>query len=74
MAIFYRFNNAFIIKDSELPVSARNIAVKNALYADTYAEFLGAIHNPKYKHMTALEKMNTLNAFADKWLKDRGYK
>lgn len=73
MAIFYRFNNEFKIKDSELPSSARNTAVKNALYADVYVEFLGAINNPKYKNMTALEKMNTLNSFADKWLKDRGY-
>jgi hypothetical protein len=74
MAIFYRYNSEFRIKDSELPNSAKNTAVKNALYAAVYDEFVGASENNKYKNLTTLERINKLNEFAQKWLDDKGFK
>jgi hypothetical protein len=73
MAIFFRYNNEFRIKDSELPEKARNVVIKNALYAAVYEEFFGASENFKYKNLTTLERINKLNQFAENWLKSKGF-
>lgn len=69
---FYRQNNQFVIDSDLLSSKANTTAVINGLYAAAYLEFRGAVENPKYKDLTALEKMNKLNEFAHNWLKTRG--
>ena len=73
MSILRRQGRMFVIDDSKLTPKARDIPVKNGLYAAVYEEFLGASENPKYKHLSTLELFNTMNKFAEKWLKDRGF-
>lgn len=70
--IVNRRNKQFCIDTTQLSSKANNTDVINALYAAIYLEFRGASENPKYKHLTYLERFNKLNEFANKWLKDRG--
>ena len=73
MEVISKRSGYFVINESCLTVEARTPAIKNALYADVYVEFLGAVENPKYKDFTILERFNKLNEFATSWLKNRGY-
>ena len=74
MAIFFRYNGEFRIKDSELPLKARSSQIQNGLYAAVYEEFLGASENPKYSKLTTLERINKLNEFANNWIIQQGFK
>lgn len=69
-----RKNRLFCLNDSELPESAKNTGVKNALYAVMHFEYAGAAKNPKYKNLTNQQKMASLNQFAADWLDKEGYK
>lgn len=73
MPIINKQGTLFVIDESKISQKARTPAVKNGLYAAIYSEFLGAVENPKYLHLTSIQKFNKLNEFAEKWLKDRGF-
>lgn len=70
--LVYRQNRLFKIDTEQLPKKANNTAVINNLYADIYTEFSGANENSKYSNMTYLQRIEAVNAFALKWLEDRG--
>lgn len=72
MNIFYRQNRLFKIDTSQLSGDALKPENINALYAAVYAEFVGAVNNPKYKNLTPLQKMTKLNQFAQNWLVNKG--
>jgi hypothetical protein len=71
-SLVYRQNNMFVIDKSQIKASNKE-NICNALYAAIYAEFIGASENPNYKKQTNKEKMQSLNTFAQSWLKSRGY-
>lgn len=71
--LVYRQNNMFKLDDAQLPTKAKDVIIKNALYADIYAEFLGAQYNAKYSSMNLIQRMQAVNDFASKWLKDKGF-
>lgn len=71
--LVYRQNRLFKLEESELPVKARTAQIKNALYAAIYTEFTDAQYNPKYEHTNLLQRMQAVEAFARKWLKDGGF-
>ena len=71
--LVYKQNKMFKLNDNELPNSAKTAAVKNALYADIYTEFLGANENPKYKDLGLVQRMEAVNTFAINWLNTKGY-
>lgn len=73
MSILRRQGAMFVIDDKKLSPKARDIPVKNGLYAAVYEEFFGASENPKYKNLSTLQLFNKMNEFAEKWLKDRGF-
>jgi hypothetical protein len=66
--LIYRENKLFKINKELLPEKAKTNAVINALYAAVYLEFINADKNPKYKDMTSLDKINSVNNFALQWL------
>lgn len=72
--LIFRQNKYFKINTSELSAKANNSAIINGLYADMYVEFRGADKNPKYSHLTYLERMEAIETYAQKWLEDRGLK
>lgn len=72
--LVFRQNRLFKIDASQLPEKAKSPAVVNGLYADLYIEFSGAEKSGKYGHMTLVERMDAVNAYAQKWLEDRGFK
>jgi hypothetical protein len=72
--IIYRKNKLFCIDKDKLSQKARKEDIINALYADIYMEFSGANYNDDYKNLTALEKLNKVNEYANKWLSQRGLK
>lgn len=67
-------NNLFVVDEAQLKPEARKPAIINALYAAIYSEFKGAAKHPSYRNLTALERMQAVNDFANKWLKERGLK
>ena len=71
--LVYRQGSLFKLDQNQLPEKAKNNQVKNALYADIYVEFLEANKNPKYINLSIIEKLEAVNAFALKWLKDKGF-
>ena len=71
-SLIYRQNRLFKIDNTQLSVKANTSKVINALYADIYAEFVGANDSDKYKEMTYLQRINAVNDYALKWLQDRG--
>lgn len=62
----------FKLDRSQLSSAANKDATVNALYAAIYTEFRGASTNPKYKHLTNLERIDKVNEFVDEWLSKRG--
>lgn len=72
--IIYRQNKMFCIDKTKLSERARSNDIINALYAAIYAEFSGASKNDEYKNLTPLEKLNKVNEYANKWLRQRGLK
>lgn len=70
--LIFRQNKLFKIDTTQLSPKANNSSVINNLYADIYTEFSGANENNKYSSMTYLERINAVNAYALKWLQDRG--
>jgi len=68
----YRQNCHFIIDKDELKPVARKDTICNALYAAVYTEFSGASNNKNYSKLTNAEKLNKVNEFIEKWLKERG--
>lgn len=71
--LVYRQNHMFKLDDAQLPVKARGNAVKNALYADIYVEFLDAQTSDKYAKMDLVQRMQAVNDYAHKWLTDKGF-
>lgn len=65
-------NNLFIIEDAQLKPEARKPAIKNALYAAIYTEFIDASKHPNYRNLTVMERLQAVNDFAMAWLKKRG--
>lgn len=72
--LVFRQNRFFKIDTAQLSQKANNPAVINGLYADLYLEFSGADKSGKYGNMTYLERIDAVNAYANKWLEDRGFK
>jgi len=70
--IIKRKSRMFCIDKTQLKPEARTTEVYNGLYAALYEEFKGANESPKYKRMTPLERLNSLNVFAINWLIERG--
>lgn len=71
--IIYRRDNKFHIDKSKLKAHAKRDEIYNALYAEIYLEFSGAVNNPVYKDLTPLARIEKLNEFAYNWLKNRGF-
>lgn len=71
--LIYRENRLFKIDTKQLPTAANKSWIINGLYAALYEEFTEAATNDKYKNMSNLEKMNALNEFAHRWLKNKGF-
>lgn len=65
-------NNLFVVDKAQLKPEARKPAIINALYAAIYSEFKGAAKHPSYRNLTASERLQAVNNFADVWLKERG--
>jgi hypothetical protein len=63
----------FKLDDAQLPTKAKSVAVKNALYADIYTEFLDAQYNSKYSSMDLIQRMQAVNDFAHNWLQTKGF-
>jgi len=68
----YRQSCQFKLDKQLLKPEARRDNICNALYAAVYTEFSGASNNKIYSHLTNAEKLNKVNEFVDKWLKERG--
>ena len=71
--IIFRKNKLFIIDKEKLKPHARKDEIYTALYAAIYTEFQGASKHPNYKDLTNLDKLEEVNAFANSWLKQRGF-
>lgn len=69
--LVFRQNRFFKIDTSQLSQKANTPAIINGLYADLYTEFSGAEKSGKYGGMTILQRMEAVNAYAEKWLEDR---
>ena len=69
---FSRKSGMFVLDISKLSPKANKTRLINSLYGAVYEEFRGAVNNPKYKHLTSLQKLNAVNEFAENWLKQRG--
>ena len=68
-----RRGSLFIINEALLPKGHNIDMLKATLYTVIAYEFRGAVTNKKYKHLTPLKKINAINDYALKWLKDNGY-
>lgn len=73
MDLIFRNNRLFSINEKLLPVEANNNPTKGALYAAIYDEFKGSAFTEKYKNLTPAQRIEQVNVFALKWLKDRGF-
>jgi hypothetical protein len=73
MPLIYRNGKLFSVNLEYIKPESRTTATVNGLYAAIYDEFKGAVEKDKYKSLTAQQKMENLNSFAEKWLKDRGF-
>lgn len=71
--LVYRQNNMFKLDEAQLSTKAKSVAVKNALYADIYTEFLDAQYNSKYSSMDLIQRMQAVNDFAHNWLQTKGF-
>lgn len=71
--IIYRKNNLFIIDKDQLLDKPGKEETVLALYSAIYKEYLGAVEQDKYKSMTSVERFNSINEFANNWLKSRGF-
>lgn len=69
---FYRQTNQFVLDKTLLSSNAQRTENMNALYVAVYDEFFGASENPKYSKLTPFERIQKLNEFAGKWLKEKG--
>ena len=67
-----RKNHRFIIDKSLIKAPGRVDEVCTALYAEIYLEFRGASNNPRYCDLNYIDRLQALNSFAEKWLKERG--
>lgn len=67
-----RRNSMFRIDRKQLSSEANKDRTVNALYGAIYIEYKGAATNPKYKDMTNLQKINSMNNFVLNWLSKRG--
>ena len=61
--LVYRQGGYFKLNDSLLPEKAKSLQEKEYIYAAMHMEFAGSIYNDKYKHMSALEKLEVIDQF-----------
>lgn len=73
MNLIYRKNRMFCIDQDYIKPGYRTPEVINGLYSAIYTEFKGAVDNWKYKNLTLVDRMQNVNIFAEKWLKNRGF-
>lgn len=69
---FFRRTNQFVLDTTQLSSDAQRTDNMNALYVAVYDEFFGASENPKYSKLTPLQRIQKLNEFAGKWLREKG--
>lgn len=71
--VIIRQNRLFCIDEKVLPETANKTPIKGALYAAIHEEFKGAAYSDAYKKLTVEQRMQSINDYAWKWLKDRGF-
>lgn len=66
--LVYKEGGYFKLNRDLLPVSARSLPEMQRIYQVMFVEFQGAIDKDKYKNMSALEKLDAIDAFTKAWV------